>query len=92
MRKLVERAKKEVTIDEITNNSLVGIVWKEEGKSIVIHSKNGYTSMSRALNISSNWHKNSIKEYVEESLTVSSGATEVFVFDSVGEMFDWMAK
>lgn len=92
MRKLVEKSSREITIDEITDKSLVGIVWKEEGKSIVLNSKEGYTSICRSLNIKSNWYRDSIKEYVEESLTVSSGATEVFVFDSVGEMFDWMAK
>ena len=78
-----------VDINEITNDSYVGILWKGGGKSVVINFGGGkYLGISgSSIQWSEAWSKDSKKEYVDSALD-QTGST-VYIFDSKGELLTW---
>lgn len=91
MRKLViGDDKKTITLDEINNESLVGVDYGDE-KVIVVNTIEGYVGVEKDLDSTESWSETSIQKYVNFA-TKRSGATEVFVFENHKEMFDWLIK
>jgi len=79
-----------VDINEITNDSYVGILWKGGGKSIVINYGGGiYEGVSGSVKeLSSLWSKDSKKEYVDDAL--NQGGSTAYIFDNKTELLTWI--
>lgn len=79
----------EAITDQITNDSFVGIDFGGvTGKAIVIKTDAmEYTGLIMTLDVSTNWVKESKKEYAEAVLR--NGWGKVFVFDNLSELMAW---
>ena len=92
-KRVVEKPNVEISIDSITDTSLVGIKWigrivlpvKTEDKWI------GISLYSFPLDIRCNWRKDSQQDYVKEFLNINADA-EAFVFDSKKELKEWIRE
>ena len=76
-----------VSIDSITNNSIVGIDWNSH-KTWVIETKGQYCSLRIGdKTLAHKWEKPSIKDYCSEAIKIKA---EVFVFDTEAELVKWL--
>jgi glycosidase len=94
MRKVLTEKVLETYIDEITNDTIVGIDWGSGTKCMVIKDHEGnYRALGNSkadFNLSSPRYRKSVIEYVKSALE-QKGST-AFVFDSAKELFEWMSK
>lgn len=82
-----------IDISEITNESIVGIKWEEEGKSIVLPTSEtefaGFSFLDDY--VPGKWKTPSKKEYVLKALKQGKNV-EAFVFDTPKELAKWFSE
>lgn len=92
MKKVVKNQQSDViNLSDVTDESIVGIQWSDESKSFLIklESKKFAACGHSHLYLGNAWHRPSVKEYLED--VIVAGATP-FVFDTLKELYQWMAK
>lgn len=78
-----------ISIDSITNDSIVGIIWVEGDKSWIIETHIGeYKGISVGEETTLGlWTKKSKKAYCTDAIEMKA---EVFVFDTEAELVKWL--
>lgn len=89
MKKVVLKQTEEVSIDSITNESIVGVMWKYGVKGYVINVGGSFCSVTPFDTKGEKWIKSSQKEYAERVLSEWGGG-QVFLFDTEEEIVDWL--
>lgn len=91
MKKVVFEAVDAVIISEINDNSLIGVIWNNDAKSIAVLNKDGFMLISKFdLNLSGNWAMKTKKELITQA--IKNGLKNVFLFDTKEELFNWFYK
>jgi len=83
MKKVLLKSEEIVTIDQLTNDSKVGLIIHDV-KFIIVRTKDGFCAIEKELDFSAKWVKDSLKEYV-----ISHNNSNAFLFDTKKELFDW---
>lgn len=85
---------KTISIDDINNDTIVGVAFKGCEKAIILCNESGQyygaSKLKNKFNHPSSWESKSKKEYVQQS--VSGQGAKAYVFDTFGELFEWMLK
>ena len=92
MKKVVSTQTETISIDQITNDSIIGIDWGGDNKrSIVIQvSDRVYTSISNhRINLTNNWNRSSVMEYIKGAM---QRGVEVYQFDTIKDCLKWMSE
>ena len=92
MKKVVKNQQCDViNLSDVTNESIVGVQWKDGEKSFIVKLKSEKFAAcgSTDLCLGDAWHRTSVEKYLEK--TISMGATP-FVFDTLKELYQWMAE
>ena len=92
MKKVVKESEITVTLSDIHNNSVIGIYSVSTGKGLVSKNHNGYFEYIRTNSISANQSPepfNSKYGLVEYYLKQGK---DIYVFDSVKELYKWLAE
>ena len=92
MKKVIfEQDEQVIRLDDITDEMIVGVLWKSGRKSFLIKDYDGNT-VALELNertTDNHWSKPSHREYVKNS---GFDAESIFVFDSPEELAKWLAE
>lgn len=91
MKKVVSTQTETISIDQITNDSIIGIDWGGGNRrSVVIQTNNRtYTTLSnRNLNLVNNWTDSSIEGYTRGAMQRGG---EVYQFDTIKDCLKWMS-
>ena len=78
-------------IEQINDDSIIGIEWPENDRSIIIYDGDFLSFGNEDKSIEETWKASSIKEYVEECLEIDMGI-KIFQFESVKECLKWMSE
>ncbi len=92
MKKVVKESEITVTLSDIHDNSVIGIYSVNTGKGLVSKNHNGFFEHIRTRSISANQSPepyNSKYELVEVYLRLGK---DIYVFDSVKELYKWLAE
>ena len=87
---IIKQDEQVIRLDDITDEMIVGVLWKSGFKSFLIKDYDGNT-VSLDLNKRTtvrHWSKPSHREYVKNSVF---SAKSIFVFDSPKELAQWLA-
>lgn len=79
-------------IEEVNNNSIIGIYYKEDGKCLVCNNKEGYYCKglnSTTMGITSEWVEPSKKKYIKEALDLNA---KVYSFSEIRDLIEWLIK
>jgi hypothetical protein len=90
MKKVVnEVVERTISIDDINNESFVGVLWNSRTKSIVITCGNGeYIGINDdTIGLRHAWKKQTKKLYVETAM--KQDALNVYVFEDNSELLNW---
>ena len=92
MKKVIfEQDEQVISLNDITDEMIVGVFWKRGNKSFLIKDYNGNTVgiELNTLTTFSHWSKPSHREYVKNT---GFDAKSIFVFDSPKELAKWLAE
>jgi len=90
MKKVMFELKEKINVNDLNDNSLVGIIWSSHKKTIITKVCNKFISISKNdYDLKSSWFKDSIKEYVIQA-NLNNTDIEVFVFSTRSEMENWL--
>ena len=94
MKKVVRQydLESKVSIEDINDKSIVGIVWRGGQRSFVIESGPGsFCAMdSHHFSLNHSWKKPSKKEYVDSAM--NQNPEGVYIFDTYKELYEWLIK
>lgn len=92
MKKVVLKEKKGVYIDDLTNDSVVGIVCSDVNYTkllVVKKNENEFVGFNNnKLDLSSTWSANTLQNFVKEIRNVK----KIFIFDTNTEALKWLSK
>lgn len=89
MKKVVLKETQEVSIDQITNDSIVGIEWNDGVKAYISKNAKGFISIGiYDGNVDFNYFKGSKKEYAVNE--IKSYSAKVWLFDTEEEIIEWL--
>jgi len=95
MKEIVQSTEKNiVAIDEITDSSIVGILWSNENKSAVIRLTEGFGGLgneSATPNLLNVWIANNKQEYVRRALR-QNPYVKAYTFNTTKELFKWFSE
>ena len=89
---IIEKNEQVIRLEDITDDMIVGLLWKDKYKSFLIKNIEnktlGFSLDDRSLN--NKWTRNTNKEYIKSFLSNEINS-KVFVFDSPKELAQWLA-
>jgi hypothetical protein len=89
MKKVVfEKSISTIDFEEINNESIVGIQWRDGKRTMVVKVRYGYIGVSND-HAGASWNESSKRSYIERAVEIGS---DIFVFDSHSELFKWMSE
>lgn len=92
MKKIIEKEEKDVIeLSQITNDSIVGIRWKNGEKSFISELFNDvFIGISVGeLSLTSKWGENSKQAYVRRTISLGRAC---FIFETVKELREWLRE
>lgn len=89
MKKIVQAQARTIDINSITNRSIIGIDWQEQGKTFLIATSEGYKPLDIFLSVAHSWCKGSVQKAVEDTLRLGGNA---YLFDTKEELFEWLGE
>ena len=95
MKRIIKEDQEVVSLHNINNTSIVGIQWESGDKCFIIHTPEGFCSVSNRNrpNIFNVWYAKSAQEYIERALNQGNNTnSKAFVFNDQLELFEWMSK
>ena len=94
MKKVVVNKVREISIEEIKNDHIIGVLWSSGSKNFLIQSDDKeYCTTSVEDGICSNTIKEkSKKELLKRFLSKNSLSLEIFVFDTEKELYKWLSE
>ena len=95
MKRIILKSEEVVSLDKITNTSIVGIQWESGQKCMIIDTNIGYCSIADDYypNICNVWYADSVKEYVERSLNQGNNTnSKAYLFNNIKEIYEWMSR
>ena len=94
MKKVVVNKTIEVSIEEIKNDHIIGVLWSTGSKNFLIQSDyKEYCTTSVKDGICSNTIKEkSKKELLKRFLSKNVLSLEIFVFDTEKELYKWLSE
>lgn len=88
---MAEKPKKEekVYLEDITNDMIVGAKYQMDRKVGIVKTSKGFIGLNaNTIDLSPNWTKDSIQDYIKE-LGVHN---EYFVFQTPAELYKWLSE
>ena len=94
MKKVVVNKVREISIEEIKNDHIIGVLWSSGSKNFLIQSDDKeYCTTTINSGICSNTIKeNSKKELLKRLLSKNVLSLEIFVFDTEKELYKWLSE
>lgn len=94
MKKVVVNKVREISIEEIKNDHIIGVLWSSGSKNFLIQSDDKeYCATSVKDGICSNTIKEkSKKELLKKFLSKNVLSLEIFVFDTEKELYKWLSE
>ena len=95
MKRIILKSEEVVSLDKITNTSIVGIQWESGQKCMIIDTNIGYCSIAddHYPNTCNVWYEDSVEEYVRRSLNQGNNTnSKAYVFENVKELYAWMSR
>ena len=94
MKKVVVNKVREISIEEIKNDHIIGILWSSGSKNFLIQSDDKeYCTTTVNNGIYSNTIKEkSKKELLKRFLSKNVLSLEIFVFDTEKELYKWLSE
>jgi hypothetical protein len=95
MKRIILKQEESVSLEEISNTSIIGIEWESGSKCMIINTPEGFCSISNENrpNILGVWYAKSTKEYVERALNQGNNTnSKAFVFETPSQLFKWMSN
>ena len=94
MKKVVVNKVREISIEEIKNDHIIGVLWSSGSKNFLIQSDyKEYCKTSVKDSICSNTIKEkSKKELLKRLLSKNVLSLEIFVFDTEKELYKWLSE
>ena len=94
MKKVVVNKVREISIEEIKNDHIIGVLWSSGSKNFLIQSDyKEYRATSIKDGICSNIIKEkSKKELLKRFLSKNVLSLEIFVFDTEKELYKWLSE
>lgn len=94
MKKVVVNKVREISIEEIKNDHIIGILWGINNKNFLIQSDNKeYCTTSVKEGICSRTiREKSKKELLKRLLSKNVLSLEIFVFDTEKELYKWLSE
>ena len=95
MKRIILKQEESVSLEEISNTSIIGIEWESGSKCMIINTPEGFCSINNENrpNILSVWYANSTKEYIERALNQGNNTnSKAFVFETPSQLFKWMSN
>ena len=95
MKRIVIEQTEIVTLNDISDASIVGMQWEDGSKGMIISTPEGFCSVTNRSrpNTWNVWYTKTAREYVERSSKQGNNTnSKAFVFDTVTELYEWMSK
>ena len=94
MKKVVVNKVREISIEEIKNDHIIGVLWSSGSKNFLIQSNDKeYCTTTVNDGIYSNTIKEkSKKELLKRFLSKNVLSLEIFVFDTEKELYKWLSE
>ena len=95
MKRIIIKDEETVTLNNISDGSIVGVQWEDGSKGMIVNTPEGFCSITNRSrpNILNVWYTKTAREYVERSSKQGNNTnSKAFVFDTVTELYEWMSK
>lgn len=95
MKRIIKEDREVVSLYDISNTSIVGIQWESGDKGFIIHTPEGFCSVSNRNrpNIFNVWYAESAQEYIRRCLNQGNNTnSKAYVFNDQLELYEWMSK
>ena len=94
MKKVVVNKVREISIEEIKNDHIIGILWSSGSKNFLIQSdyKEYCTTSVKDAICSNTIKEKSKKELLKRLLSKNVLSLEIFVFDTEKELYKWLSE
>jgi len=95
MKRIVIKDEETVTLNNISDGSIVGVQWEDGSKGMIVNTPEGFCSVTNRgrPNTWNVWYTKTAREYVERSSKQGNNTnSKAFVFDTVTELYEWMSK
>ena len=87
---IIEQEEQVISLEQITDDMIVGIIWYDDDKSFLIKDNENMTvgiGLNRLTTLG-HWIAKNHKDYIKKA----SDLKGVFVFDSIKELAQWLAE
>lgn len=90
MKKVIlnENKKDKVYLKDLDNDNIVGILWEDKEKTTCIKFENSFFEVDNFQNTAKKLNEKDIQRYIKGSDSI----IEVYVFDTMKELFKWLSE